>query len=185
MNTSGPHASLPWHLYVNVDNRLLGPTMPAGVTAGLWHGVFAREGQVLSCHVLLDSGAHWSGLPLHGLSQTHDFSLTPAQLMPWGAMGREIVVWHARYLHGLVVNLHAPVKARGRHTGLIVDWTDGYSRYPQEHKPLNLVALDTGQFGLGPNNFMTFEDAHFVRQEARRYLQHYRRGEVEYWEGDP
>lgn len=185
MSMRSPHASLPAHLYVNVDNRLLGPSMPAGVTPGLWHGVYAREGQILLCHVLLESGAHWSGLPLHGLSRTHDFSLTPAQLMPWCAMGTETVVWDARYLHGLVVNLHTGVVARGRHTGLIIDWADGFSRYPQEHKPLNLVALDAGQFALVPNNYLTFEDAHFVNDRARASMGHYRRGDVEYWEGEP
>ena len=35
-----PHANLPRHIYVNVDNRFLGPTMPTGVTAGIWHGVY-------------------------------------------------------------------------------------------------------------------------------------------------
>lgn len=180
-----PHASLPMHIYVNVDNRFLGPNMPAGVTPAIWHGIYAREGQVLMCHVLLESGAHWSGLPLHALSSTDDFTFSAEQLSPWGAMGTETVVWDARYLRGLACELHAPIKAAGRHTGFIVDWADGFSRYPQEHKPLNLVVLGTGQFALVPNNYLVFKDAHFVTEEARANIKHYRRGETEYWEGTP
>ena len=177
-----PHANLPHHIYVNVDNRFLGPNMPTGVTAGIWHGVYAREAQVLMCHVFLESGANWSGLPLHALSFTNDFSLPAESLMPWGAMGTDTVVWSASYLLGLACEVHAPIKAKGRHTGLVVDWVDGFSQYPQEHKPLNLIMLDSGQFALLPNNYLTYKDAHFVREEATHNMKHYRRGETVYWE---
>jgi hypothetical protein len=100
-----------------VDNRFLGPGMPAGTTAGIWHGVYARESQVLMCHVLLESGANWSGLPLHALSFTQDFRFTAEKLMPWGAMGTETVVWSSRYLLGLACSVHEPIEAQGRHTG--------------------------------------------------------------------
>lgn len=180
---SGSHANLPFHLYVNVKNSFLGPDMPEGVTPGIWHGVYSREAQVLMCHVLLESGANWSGLPLHALSFTHDFSLSSEKLMPWGAMGTETVVWSSRYLHGLACSVHVPIEAYGRHTGLIIDWADGFSRYPQEHKPLNLVLLDAGQFALVPNNYVTFKDEHFVNPDARVNMKHYRRGETVYWEG--
>lgn len=180
--SSGSHANLPFHLYVNVKNSFLGPDMPEGVTPGIWHGVYSREAQVLMCHVLLESGANWSGLPLHALSFTHDFSFSSEKLMPWGAMGTETVVWSSRYLHGLACEVHAPIAAPGRHTGLIIDWADGFSRYPQEHKPLNLVLLEAGQFALLPNNYLTYKDAHFVDPDARANLKHYRRGETVYWE---
>jgi hypothetical protein len=156
--------------------------MPEGVTPGIWHGVYSREAQVLMCHVLLESGANWSGLPLHALSFTHDFGFSSEKLMPWGAMGTETVVWPSRYLHGLACEVHAPIAAPGRHTGLIIDWADGFSRYPQEHKPLNLVLLEAGQFALLPNNYLTYKDAHFVDPDARANLKHYRRGETVYWE---
>jgi hypothetical protein len=97
-------------------------------------------------------------------------------------MGTETVVWSSRYLHGLACEVHAPIAAPGRHTGLVVDWADGFSRYPQEHKPLNLVLLDAGQFALLPNNYLTYKDEHFVDPDARASLKHYRRGETVYWE---
>ena len=179
---SSRHANLPFHFYVNVQNSFLGPAMPPGTTAAIWHGVYARPYQTLYCHVLLESGAHWSGLPLHAMSATQDFSLEREQLMPWGAMGKDTEVWHAHYLEGLACNVHAPFKAAGRHTGIVIDWSDGFARYPQEHKPLNLLALESGQFALVPNNYATYEDEHFVDPKARENTKHYRRGETVYWE---
>jgi hypothetical protein len=176
------HASLPFHFYVNVDNAFLGPDMPEGVTKGIWHGVYCREYQILSCHVFLESGAHWSGLPLHALSITEDFIFLPEELMPWAGMGEEIEAVYMPFLEGLEAQVLKPVKASGKHTGIIIDWKDGYSRYPAEHKPLNLIQTRRGQFALVPNNYVIYEEKHFVNDAAKENLVNYKRGEEVYWE---
>lgn len=176
------HANLPFHLYVNVDNRFLGPNMPPGVTKAIWHAVYCREHQILMAHVVLESGAHWSGLPLHAISTKSDFSLETSQLMPWAAMGSEIETFHVRYLEGLTCEAFRPLKSAGRHTGIMIDWADGYSRYPAEHKPLSLIELENGQFALLPNNFFLVKDKHFVDDEKKENLKHYYRGSKVYWE---
>ena len=173
------HSNLPYHFYVNVDNKFLGPNMPNGVTPAIWHAVYGRPYQLLLCHVMLESGAHWSGLPLHAISTTEDFSVDHKELMPWKTMGEDMDVVQFSYLEGLQVNTRV---GPGRHTGIIVDWKDGYSRYQQEHKPLNLVHLDSGQFALQPNNYCTFKDEHFTSDEYKNQLKFYRRGEEIYWE---
>jgi hypothetical protein len=170
------HASLPFHFYVNVNNAFLGPNMPKGVTKAIWHGVYCREYQLLSCHVFLESGAHWSGLPLHAISTTETFSLPAEKLMPWAGMGEEIEAVYMPFLEGLETNDY------GRHTGIIIDWNDGYSRYPAEHKPLSLIQLESGQFALLPNNYITYKEKHFVDEAAKENMKHYRRGEEVYWE---
>jgi hypothetical protein len=164
------HTPLPFHFYVNVNNAFLGPNMPEGVTKGIWHGVYCREYQVLSCHVFLESGAHWSGLPLHAISCTDDFRHEYEALMPWCGMGEEIEAVYMPFLEGLEVAIHP-----GRHTGIIIDWKDGYSRYPAEHKPLSLIQLETGQFALSPNNYLTYKEKHFVNEKAKENMKHYRR----------
>ena len=173
------HANLPYHLYVNVDNKYLGPNMPEGTTQGIIHAVYGREYQVLLFHVMLESGAHWSGLPLQAVSFTNDFSIDHDKLMPWKVMGEDIDVVHFHYLEGLGVETKS---GAGRHTGIIIDWKDGYSRYQHEHKPLNMVALDSGQIALMPNNYCVFTDKHFTNPEAKENLKHYKRGEILYWE---
>jgi hypothetical protein len=178
----GRHANLPFHFYVNVDNRFLGPNMPSGTTQGIWHGIYCRQYQTLMTHVLLESGAHWSGLPIHAMSTTHDFAWNREQLMPWTAMGDCIDTFYSKYLEGLECNIHNPIQSRGRHTGIIIDWEDGYSRYPSEHKPLSVIQLENGQFAFLPNNFVTYVDKHFVNDAAKENLKYYLRGEKIYWE---
>lgn len=156
--------------------------MPKGYTKGVWHGVYCREYQILMCHVLLESGANWSGLPIHALSTSDDFSIDRKYLMPWTAMGDNMETFHSNMLEGLEAETLRPIKTKGRHTGIIIDWKDGYSRYPQEHKPLNLIQLDSGQFALLPNNYVIYSDKHFVDEKAKENLKYYKRGENIYWE---
>ena len=176
------HTQLPYHFYVQVDNRFLGPDMPEGTTAALWHGVYSRPGQLLLAHVMLETGAHWSGLPLHAISSTDKFPHQPESIMPWYSMGEKIEAVYFSYLEGLSCSTIRPLKEDARHTGIIIDWSDGYSRYPQEHKPLNLVELKSGQYSLLPNNFLFFNDQHFVDTSKRTETQGYRRGEEVFWE---
>lgn len=173
------HSALPYHLYVLVSNRYLGPNMPRGTTPGIWHGIHSREGQMLMCHVMLETGAHWSGIPLHALSTTEYF-FAPDLVMPWYAMGEQIIAVQLPYLEGLEAkDKH---HNNGRHTGIMIDWADGYSRYPQEHKPLNLITLDSGPFVLMPNNYVVYKDKHFINDKRKDELTKYKRNEQVYWE---
>ena len=176
------HASLPFHFYVNVQNSYLGEHMPAGSTPAIWHGIYCRESQRLMCHVILKSGAHWSGLPLAAISTTETFDPTNNEhVEPWGAMGECIEAWHAEYLEGCPIKAFK-VGSTGRHSGIIIDWADGFSRYPAEHKPLSLLILDAGYFALVPNNHYEITDKHFTEEKYRDQLKYYKRGETVYWE---
>ena len=86
-----------------------------------------------------------------------------------------------KYLEGIECSTREIIKVPARHTGIIIDWKDGFSRYPQEHKPLNLIELDNGQFALYPNNYLCFKDAHFISEEAKNNLKFYKRNEKLYW----
>lgn len=175
------HANLPFHLYVNVNNGFLGEKMPNGTTPAIWHGVFCRSNQIPMSHILLESGANWTGLPIHALSTTDCFKYGSSELIPWAAMGDDLDIFHSKYLEGLECKTINPIQEKGRHTGIIIDWKDGFSRYAQEHKPLNLINLINGQFALLPNNFVTYKDAHFVEESAKDNLKYYKRGEKIYW----
>jgi hypothetical protein len=87
-------------------------------------------------------------------------------------------------LEGLIVNAFR-ADSSGFHTGIVIDWADGYSRYPAEHKPLNLIIADQGWFLLLPNNHFTVKDKHFV--DTKKYadqMKFYKRGDLVYWETD-
>ena len=176
------HKTLPHHFYVQIPNALLGPKMPEGTTRGLLHGIYGREGQALLTHVLLDTGANWSGIPLH-LLRTEDAvgpQLDQVILAPWGCMGRDIKVSQLEYLEGLPVELRLHPQ-RGRHTGIIVDWDDAFAKHPQEHKPLSLLIVDGGHFALLPNNYFIISDKHFTTGK-RELTKNYYRGSKVYYE---
>jgi hypothetical protein len=175
------HANLPFHIYVNVDNRFLGEKMPSGFTPAIWHSVYCRPNQVLMCHVLLESGANWTGLPIHAISTKAAFEFTSEELMPWAAMGDDLDVFNVKYLEGLECKTIEPMESKGRHLGIMIDWKDGFSKYPQEHKPLNVIQLENGQFAFLPNNFVVYDDKHFVSKNAQENLKYYKRGEKIYW----
>ena len=80
--------------------------MPEGVTPAIWHAVYGRPYQLLLCHVVLESGAHWSGLPLHAISMEKDFSLDHEELMPWKCMGEDLDVVQLDFLKTLTLNLY-------------------------------------------------------------------------------
>jgi len=174
------HVSLPQHFYGYVNNRYLGPNMPNGSTKVLIHGVYGREGQHLLTHCLLESGAHWSGIPLIALSTREDDLSTGSERQPWGCMGDDLNVSQLHYLKGLKVCCRL---GSGRHTGIIIDWTGPFASHPQEHKPLSLIHSADGGFWLLPNNYFTLEDKHFTTGDLS-LTKHYRRGETTWYEGD-
>ena len=168
------HTNLPFHLYVYVDNKFLGTK--DGLTEGIWHGVYAREGQVLLSHILLETGAHWTGVPLHGIH--HKSNPTPrkaGQLQPWGNMGSNIDIAHLKHLEGLDTQYFSQ-NINGVSTGIVIDWSDGFSRYPEQHKPLHLVAMEDGNYYLLPNNFLRWYDPSFVNESKWSECKNYRRG---------
>lgn len=175
------HCNLPYHFYINVDNVFLGEELFENKTSkAIWHGVYCRPDQALMLHVMLESGAHWTGLPIHSISTNLNFKYNHTELMPWACMGENIEAVKFNYLEGLKCETINPINEEGRHTGILIDWNDGYSRYPQEHKPLNLIHLNCGQFALLPNNFVIYYDKHFINED-RKDLKRYLRGDKIYW----
>jgi hypothetical protein len=181
--TNSRHVSLPNHIYCYVGNKYLGPKMPDGKTECILHGLYSRPGQKMLTHIILETGAHWTGIPLFALQTKPEIDLLYDSniLEPWGGMGEEITTSYLKLLDGMKVEL-IKHKQLGRHTGTVIDWNDGFSRYPQEHKPLSLIELDNGQIALLPNNYFRVEDKHFTHKEKEQELKYYKRGEIVYYE---
>jgi len=173
------HANLPYHLYVFVDNKYLG--LNDGYTQGIWHAVFAREGEVLLSHVLLETGAHWTGLPLHAIHHTpNPVSKKVGHLQPWGNMGTNIDVFMMKHLEGIEVE-YFQHNIKGVATGITIDWYDGFSRYPEQHKPLHLTALEDGNYYLLPNNYLRWYDPSFTDEKKWLECKNYRRGDQKWF----
>lgn len=182
------NAVLPYHMYVLVDNGALMPTTGDDYTPGILHALHSRPGEKMYAHVLLETGAHWSRVPLSRIAWKKPLK-EPVDHEPWGGMGERMTIDLFPALEGLRGETldgagHGFPGHYFRHTGMVVDWLDGYSRYPQEHKPLSLLAMDDGSFGLLPNNFFILQDLHFTRHmdDKSPDLHNYRRGEYTYHE---
>jgi hypothetical protein len=181
------HAPLPYPIYVYVNNVFLG-LEDKGATRGLWHGVHSRLGQELMCHVMLETGAHWSGLPLRALAVKPDAHRTGDQgdaASKWGAMGERLTATLMPYLEGLVCSDQGE-NVWYRHTGIVIDWVDGWAKVPAEHKPLHLLKEEDeyGYFVLMTNNMVAFNDDHLIKPGAKPFETGYKRGEKAYWEAE-
>jgi hypothetical protein len=44
-----------------------------------------------------------------------------------------------------------------------------------------MIELENGQFAFLPNNFVVYNDKHFVSKNAQENLKYYKRGEKIYW----
>jgi hypothetical protein len=128
------------------------------------HALRSRVGKVITFHVHLDNGAHYSLLPLNKLIWKDDaprWSLS--DLQPWDCFSdtAEAIVFD--YLKGKRTYL-IPKKIWGEYV-LSVDWSDNsFSDYPPEYKQGHLIKLDNGHFGLYPNNYLLFEDKSYTGQ---------------------
>lgn len=173
------HTSLGQIFYVKIDKKYLGPDLE-GFEEGILHGIYCREGEAVLSHILLKSGAHWSGIPLVGLNINKD-SMDLSILQPWGGMGDDISVSCLDYLSGLPVEPRF-IPSKGRHSGIIIDWNGKFSKHPTEHKPLSLIVLDSGGFCLLPNNYFIISDKHFTYPYKDKDLENYLRMDTIYYE---
>jgi len=172
------HSNLPNILYVYVENKFLDKS--EGLTEAIWHGVFAREGEVLLTHLLLETGAHWTGVPLHGIHHKPNFiPKKSGVLQPWGNMGVNLDLTSLNHLEGIDVN-YFKENLNGLSTGILVDWHDGFSKFPQQHKPLHLITMEDGNYYLLPNNYLRWNDPSFTNEKLWEKCKNYKRG-TEVW----
>lgn len=168
------HSNLPNILYVYVENKYL--DKGEGLTQAIWHGVFGREGEVLLTHLLLETGAHWTGVPLHGIHHKENFIPKKSGIVqPWGNMGINVDVTNLNHLQGIDVS-YFKENLNGLSTGILIDWYDGFSKFPQQHKPLHLVAMEDGNYYLLPNNYLRWNDPSFTNEKLWEKCKNYKRG---------
>lgn len=177
------HVALKRHLYVHVLSRFLTKDdADVSTVEAVLHGFYTPLGEAAYGHLLLSSGAHWCGIPIHALSLRKPSEVPPpvAEVQPWGCMGEVPVCAEMPYLHGL----SGRVLATNRpfvHTGMILDWRDGgFVREASQHKPLHLVGIGEDEnLALLPNNYIIFYDPSTLDREPTA-TERYRRN-VERW----
>lgn len=161
------NADLPRHLYAYVRDEFLydcetghGKTTPCVV-----HAVASVPGRVLAFHVLLNNGAHWSRVPIHGIVHDPDapHTLGVADIQLWDCFGYDVEPVEFSYLREAPVDVRIGQGWMPARYVCSFDWKgNGFSESPDQHKVMHLLALENGCFALQPNNRCRFHESSFV-----------------------
>ena len=125
-------------------------------------------GRALAFHVMLRSGAHYRGVPIHGIALSPDApprSLGHCQL--WDCFSMRPVVTVFSYLR----DHEAICYTRGGEIGGVylftVDWLPdswerpGFTLSPEQNKCAHVLALDDGNLAALPTNRIAWKDGYF------------------------
>jgi hypothetical protein len=154
-------ASLPQHLYGRVRREFITNQTDTGIDNCIIHAVSVRPAQALTFSILLENGAQYRGVPIHGLIIGQDpIKATPHPLdlhshQVWGCFGTEFSIVDMSFSKGLSAEWvdSTGTKFTGRGLGWAIEfYDDGYSNAPQQDKSFNMLVTNEGYLAAMPNN---------------------------------
>jgi hypothetical protein len=154
-------SSLPQHLYGHVRREFITNGTDTGIDKCIIHAVSVRPAQALTFSILLENGAQYRGVPIHGLVVGQDSTMThPPQLdlhshQVWGCFGTEFSIINMTFSKGLSAEWVDSFgnKLVGRGLGWAIEFhDDGYSNAPQQDKSFNMLVSQEGYLAAMPNN---------------------------------
>jgi hypothetical protein len=175
--------ALPAHQYVHVDTTFMtGPArigddsadqMPRFVPA-VWFGLHSHPGRAWGCHVMLECGAVYRGLPPHAIA----FSAAPEPLwgitdaQRWDCYGWQFSLLRYTYLRGLECRLRDGTLGKYLFTAVPID--DGFSNEPAQSKEFMFIRTAHDRLAIMPTNDVLFIDRSFTDAEPE-WPKHLRR----------
>jgi hypothetical protein len=155
--------NLPHHIYCYVDSTLIRKG-GRGFEPCVWFGLHSHPGRAWGCHVLLECGAVYRGLPPHAIAfkeNPEPWTLREAQV--WDCYGSRFSTIEYDFLGAL------PVKTKAGNTGrylfTVVPLEDGYTEDPSQSKEFMFCELENGRLAIMPTNMLLFEDDSFVEAQ--------------------
>ena len=154
-------ASLPYHLYGQVRREFITNGTDSGVDNCIIHAVSVKPTQALTFSVLLESGAQYRGIPIHGFIVGQDVNnrIPPAKNLHshqvWGCFGTEFSIIDMSFSKGLSAEwrYYTGKTFSGRGLGWAIEfYDDGYSNAPQQDKSFNMLVSQEGYLAAMPNN---------------------------------
>ena len=167
-------ASIPQHLYGKVRREFLTNGTDTGIENCIIHTVSVKPAQVLTFSILLENGAQYRGVPIHGLilGQDPTTKVPPALNLyshqVWGCFGTEFSIIHMSFSKGLSAEWvdSNGTKFIGRGLGWAIEfYEDGYSNAPQQDKSFNMLVSEEGYFAAMPNNRIRWWEDSFTNWE--------------------
>ena len=173
-------------LKVWIPNEFLGIERD-GLAHGYAFAVQSVKGRALAFHVLLQSGAHYRGVPLQYVLHADRynflaFSLPMLQL--WDCFSYRPVVTCFDFLKDYSCNAILKDKTKvSASYWFTVDWLPdsddkaGFLLQPEQNKCAHVVLLENGQVAALPTNRIAFKDAFFIGNEPTPEREGYKANE--------
>lgn len=156
---------LPHHQYVWVDSSFVrdGRT---GFEPAVWFAVRAEPNRAWGCHVMLECGAVYRGLPPHALAfneKPEAWTLRNAQV--WNCYGKDFDVVKYDYLSDLWAYYDYSI-AQARYLFTACPYGDGFSAEPEQSKEFMFMRTGGGRLLIRPTNMLLFTERSFTNDEG-------------------
>jgi hypothetical protein len=159
---SSSSASLPRHYYVWVDSSFLRES-GTGFEPAVWFGLHSHPGRAWGCHVMLECGAFYRGLPPHAIAfspepDQHHWTLKQAQV--WDCYGTDFSLLVYDYLDGLRVRVKSG--EAGEYLFTAVPQGDPFTHDPSQGKEFMFIRTTGDRLTIVPTNDLLFEERSFT-----------------------
>lgn len=155
--------NLPHHKYCFVESGFIrkGAT---GIEPCVWFAIHSHPGRAWGCHVMLENGAVYRGVPPHAMvfdeAPLVNWGLQDAQI--WDCYGTQFSIVCYDYLAGLQTVDHRG--RSGRYLFTVVPLNDGYTEAPDQSKEFMFIEGDNGRLSILPTNKLLFRDSSFTKE---------------------
>ncbi|NBO70784.1 MAG: hypothetical protein EBU66_10275 [Bacteroidetes bacterium] len=156
--------NIPHHIYCWVDSSFVRKYAPKYTFEPcIWFGLHSKPGHSWGCHIMLECGAVYRGVPPHALAfdvaPDPMWSLLDSQI--WDCYGDQFSVVRYDYLNGQ----RAEIRSNGlfgRYLFTAIPMNDGFTMEPTQSKEFMFIELDNGRLCIMPTNELRFHDKSFT-----------------------
>lgn len=152
----------------------------AGVEEGYAFAIQSYPGRALAFHVMLKSGAHYRGVPIHAIQLTKEARPRPlGECQLWDCFTFNPVVHVYNYLREHEANCYLRGGPWSGKYLFTVDWLPdfrgpGFTHIPDQNKCGHVMALSDGNLACLPTNRIAWKDGYFIGSRPKVALQNYK-----------
>lgn len=153
--------------YLRVFVRLPFIAQREGWEAAYAFGIQSISGRALGFHVMLQSGAHYRGVPIHALATRECAQRPLSDCQLWDCFSCKPVVTVFSYLRDHQARCYLKSGAVDGSYLFTVDWLPdswerpGFTLRPEQNKCAHIMALADGNLAALPTNRIAWKDAYF------------------------
>lgn len=156
--------NIPHHIYCWVESYFIRKDVKPNVFEPcIWFGLHSKPGHAWGCHVMLECGAIYRGVPPHALAfntiPDQNWKLYDSQI--WDCYGDQFSVIKYDYL----CNQRIEIKHNnllGRYLFTAIPMNDSYTEHPSQSKEFMFIQLDNGRLAIMPTNEMRVHDKSYT-----------------------